>query len=273
MKTISKELLLANCRVESKKAGGSGTVIYSRPNEKGTHSTYLLTNEHVVDDNIEVKRKWSSMLKKDVKMDVLGTVEVHFFKYQYQSRMIGATAIQADIMAYDKDEDIALLKLRDEDKAPSEATLYPKDKVPELGLGMSVIAIGAALGEPPIMTVGRLSQFGREIENREYWISTAPTIFGNSGGAVYLEETGEFIGIPARIAVTLMGFSHDAITHLSYIVPITRIYKFLDDQLFRFLYDANFTEKGETEERERRRREEERKLAARDEQGEEAEDE
>lgn len=261
---LTRETLSTCTRIRSGNVGGSGTVIYSEQNKEGTYSTYVLTNEHVVDNNIKTEKEWSTLLKRDVKKDILGIVEVHFFQYKWEQRSIGATAIEADIMTYDKREDLALLKLRSEPRVESVARLYPKGKEKELRLGMSTMAIGAALGEPPVLTVGRLSQFGREIDNREYWLQTAPTIYGNSGGSVFLEETEDFIGVPSRLAVTISGFGSDAITHLSYIVPITRIYGFLDDQLFRFIYDSKFTEEGESEERERRRKEEELKIAAKE---------
>lgn len=259
MSEISREVLLANCRIRAGEAGGSGTVLYSaKSGDK--YSTYILTNHHVVGRCIEVKKEWSPMLKRDVKRDFFSTVEVHFFKYQYSSRAIGTTSIDADIMTYDKNEDLALLKLRDEDKAPSVATLFPKSKEGDLRLGREVFVVGAALGEAPIITSGRLSQFSREIENREYWISTAPIIYGNSGGACYLEDTGELIGVPARVALAGSIFAASAVTHMGFIVPITRIYNFLDDQLFRFIYDSTFTEKGEADERDKRRKQEELKL-------------
>jgi S1-C subfamily serine protease len=198
---------------------------------------------------------------------VLGTVEVHFFKYQYQSRAIGATEIEADIMTYDVEEDLALLKIRDEDEAPAVATMYPKGKESELRLGRPLLAIGAGLGEAPVITQGILSQFGREIENKEFWLSTAPTIFGNSGGAVYLADTHEFVGVPARIAVVASLMGGDAITHLSYFIPISRVYRFLDEQMFRFIYDPSFTEEGEAQAREAKRTEEERKMAVQAKQG------
>ena len=259
MNEIPKEILLANCRIRAQKAGGSGTVLYSSEGGHG-FSTYVLTNCHVVDGSITVKKEWSPLLKRDIKRDFFSTVEVHFFKYQYSSRAIGAISIDADIVTYDKNEDLALLKLRDEDKAPSVVKLFPMGKEGDLRLGREVYVIGAALGESPIITNGRLSQFGREIENREYWISTAPIIYGNSGGACYLEDTGELIGVPARVAIAGTVFSANVVTHLGFIVPITRIYKFLEEQLFRFIYDSNFTEKGEKEEREKRRKQEEMKL-------------
>ena len=265
MSEIAREVLLANCRIRSGNVGGSGTVIYSKGEEE--YSTYVLTNHHVVENNIKVEKKWSPLLKRDIKVDIMGTVEVHFFKYQYSSRAIGNISIDADIMTYDKDEDIALIKLRDTDKVPAVAKMYPRGEETKLRLGRDVIAIGAGLGEPPIMTKGILSQFAREIENREFWISTAPTIFGNSGGAVYLEDTAEFIGIPARLAVIMSFFGGDAITHLSYLIPITRVYKFFEDQLFRFIYDEEFTEDGESKLREKRRKEEQRMMMTEEDRG------
>jgi len=518
-KQLSREMLLPNVRVAAQNAGGSGTVIYSKKDEQGDYSTYVLTNHHVVSRNIEIKSKWSPILKRDVKMDFLTSADVHLFKYQYQcvspntlvllpdlrwvlagelkvgdtllafdedivgdcqrhfrisqvksaniaslpsyrvslangkeivcsaehpwlvnskhsssdwvtteklneitnnphhsrkfpisaielvpvckpvttyeagyisaafdgegsmqdpvsfyqnenamrqkvkelltqlgydygesgmylylrggkdigfkflqefrpprllenfvkgdlnrsiwhhgqkkvtiekveflgnrdvvametstgtfiaegfamhnSRAVGVTAIDADIMAYDPDQDLALLKLRDTDAAPAVAKLYPKGEEPKLRLGMPVMAIGAGMGEPPVLTVGRLSQFAREIDNKEYWLSTAPTIFGNSGGALYLEDTEQLIGVPARIAVAMLGFSPDAITHLSFAIPITRIYEFLDDQMFRFIYDTNFTERGEKEAREAKRKDEELRIAYKDTKGGEEEE-
>lgn len=263
-KPISRDTLLANCRVLAGRAGGSGTVLYSAPNTDEGYSTYILTNHHVVDGLIKIEKKWNSLLKRETKAEVFGIAEVHFFKYRWEQRAVGATAIEAEIMAYDPDEDLALLRLRSDEQVKSVAKMLPKGEEKTLAIGTPVMAIGAGLGEPPVLTTGRLSQFGRDIDNREYWLQTAPTIFGNSGGAVFVEETEEFIGVPARIAVMMMGFSADAITHLSFMIPITRVYKFLEDQLFRFIYDSQFTEEGEAKEREARRKAEELLVAAKE---------
>ncbi len=259
------EKILVPCvRVRAGTAGGSGTVLYSEPDGEEGYSTYVLTNHHVVEDLIKVDKKWSTLLKRDVKTDIFGIPNVEFFKWRWESRVIGAQSIEADIMTYDADEDLALLRLRSDDKYVA-ATMYPRNKEKELRLTMPVMAVGAALGEPPVVTGGFLTQFGREIDNKEYWLQTAPTIYGNSGGAVFLQDSYEFIGVPARIGVSMAGFSADAITHLSFIVPVTRVYEFLEAQLFRFIYDNTFSEKSEKAERERRRKEEERMLAAREE--------
>ena len=71
-------------------------------------------------------------------------------------------------------------------------------------------------------------------------MSSAQIIYGNSGGAIFLKDTGEFIGVPSMIAVTgYMGMS--AITHMGFFIPIFRVYNFLEDNVFQFIYDNTYT--------------------------------
>lgn len=258
-----RELVLPVVRIQAHGATGSGTVIFAKDND-GTPSAFVLTNHHVVDDLIKVEKRWSPLLQRDVKADVRSTAQVHFFTYKWKSRAVAGYSVEADIMAYDKDEDLALLKLRfgDEATLPPAAILYPRGGESELRVTMPVFCIGAGMGEPPVVTGGFLSQFGQEIDNREFWLATAPGIYGNSGGALFLQDTHEFIGVPARISVNVSFMGGDPVTHLMFSIPITRVYKFLEDQLFRFIYDESFTEEAEEKERERRRQREEARIAA-----------
>jgi len=248
------KMLLPCARVLAHESGGSGTVIYSQKTDGG-YSTYLLTNHHVVSGLINLKNEWDSLLKRSIKKDFLETAKVHFFEYQWESRDVGYIAVDADILAYDKGEDLALLHLRGGKKPPGVAKLYTRGEERKLRIGDRIICLGCGLLEPPIFTDGRLSVFNREIENRSYFLTTAASIFGNSGGSIYLEKTGEFLGVPARIAVTGL-FGMSAVEHMSYAVPITRVYQFLDDQMFRFIYDDAFTEESEEENRKKKREEE-----------------
>lgn len=240
-------------RVIAKRSGGSGTVIYSEENDEGGHSTYVLTNHHVVADLITVKDKWNPILQREVKEDERGTPQVHFFEYKWESRAVGGQSLEADILAYSREEDLALLKLRTDRAVPAVAQLYPREDVKDLRIGMPVYTVGSGLLEPPVMTDGHLAQFGREIEDREFWLNTAPSIYGNSGGALFLAESRELIGVPARIAVTGF-FGSDAVTHLSFAIPIDRVWKFLEEQRFRFIEKPDeFTEVSEEKERKRLR--------------------
>lgn len=226
-------------RVRAKEAGGSGQVIHST--EK--NGTFVLTCQHVVDNSIKVKKEWSSILQKEVKKDIKSEVDIEFFKYDYKDRATGSEAVKAEIIAYDKNEDIALLKLKEDPKKRRPvANVMSIEKIEEnLDYMDEVVTIGAALGHSPIVTLGNLCGFSDIIENREYWLSTAPSIFGNSGGATFLSKNWKFIGMPARISVTMAGFAADAITHMGYIVPFTRIRKFFEEQMLEFLYKEGIT--------------------------------
>ena len=261
MKPISMSTLRACVRVTTSEGGGSGTVVYSALDIAGGYSTYILTNEHVVDNSITYAVKWHGILKREWKQEILGEVGVDFFKYQWEQRVYGAESVLAKIMAYDKTEDLALLKLKVLLPIEDVAKLYPKGMESNLKLTAPTTCIGCGLGEPPVVTKGVLSQFGRIIDNKEFWVQTAPFIFGNSGGAIFLEETEEFIGVPSLLPVVMLGFGADAITHMGLIVPITRVYEFLDAQMFRFIYDKTLTEEGEAKAREAKRKADEMRLA------------
>ena len=238
-----KKMLEPMVKVTSEKAVGSGTVVYSQKSEReGEYSTYILTNEHVVDSLITVEDKWDSLLRRNRKVDILGTPKIEFFEYDFSSRVVGGTTFDADIMAYDKDEDIALLRLKVRKKFDNVAKMYSIDNRKDLKCFMPINTIGCGMGNRPVITHGYLSGFGYEIENKEYILSTAPSIFGNSGGAAFLEDTGEYLGIPSRITVAALGFSANVITHLGFFIPFYRICKFLENQIFHFIYDKDFTE-------------------------------
>jgi len=247
--------LYPEVRIRTPKALGSGTVVYQEPtlDEEGMFDTYVITNEHVVDNLIEVKKKWSSILKREVKVDVLGHPQVEVFNFSYKSRVTGAASFNADIMCYDKDEDLALLRVRSTKEFEYIAKLYPEDSVNKLVAFMPVWNIGCGLGGIPAMTGGYLGGFGIDIENKDYMLVTACSIFGNSGGATFLADTGEYVGVPARLSVYPFGWGAAVAVHLGYSIPITRIYKFLRDQIFDFIFTDKTSVDCE-EEREARRK-------------------
>lgn len=234
-----KEALYSCVRVQTKSAGGSGQVIHSSK-ENGT---FILTCEHVIDDAITIKKEWSPVLQQEIKKDIKAEVEVEFFKYSYKDRASGSEAIKAKIIAYDKNEDIAILKLKDNVVRKYVAKLMTPEEARKLKYFDNVVTIGAALGHPPVATVGHIESFNDVIENRDYMLCTAPLIFGNSGGATFSTKDWKLIGMPARISVVIAGFSADPITHLGYIVPCWRIFEFYKEQMLEFLYDKKVTYK------------------------------
>ena len=63
------KILYPVTRVRATDAGGSGVLIYSKPDPKkeGHFINLVLTCEHVVDKNILIRDEWDAVLKKDRK--------------------------------------------------------------------------------------------------------------------------------------------------------------------------------------------------------------
>lgn len=258
---VHAKCLYPEVRIRTDKALGSGTVLFCEPtpDEEGMWDAYVLTNEHVVDNLIKVVKRWDSVLRREVKIDVLGHPTVERFSFAYKSRVVGSQGLQADIVAYDKEDDLALLRVRSPEEFKFVAELYPEEEVNDLVSFMPVWNVGCGMGKQPAITFGYLSGFGVEIENKDYFLVTAPMIFGNSGGATFLQDTCQFIGVPARITVTSLGWSADVVTHLGFSITVARVYQFLRDQIFCFIFDPCCTS-TECEEERKRKREEDRLL-------------
>jgi S1-C subfamily serine protease len=265
---IHKQVLWSTVRVHTDKAYGSGTVIYSGQNKSGEYVTYVLTCFHVIAENIKVEEKFDQRVGYDIKKESRIPAEVEFFYYEKLSKCSGISgSCKADIICYDEDADIALLQLKRTHKVEFIANLYPIDKIDEVHVFDKVFACGAALAHEPIATEGIINFMNEIMENGvEYWMSNAQIIFGNSGGSLFRyseeRETYELLGIPARIAVSMSGFSSTPVTHMGYFVPIPRIYEFLENNFYTFIYGKGTYESCK-EEREKYKEEKEKLLIAR----------
>lgn len=247
-------ILYPSVRVRATKALGSGTVIFCKPEDPEKHpdefETLVLTNHHVIADLIDVKEDWDSNLQRKRYREFRSPAYVEFFEFKRHSRVVSTNGKEAKVVAWDDKLDLAVLRLETVTQTQFVAKLCPAERF-ERGIFAfdRVFTVGAALGEDPVVTEGRIAQFDRKIEAEPYLLTTAPSIFGNSGGAVYLTDTEELIGVPARIAVAGFG---SAVTHLSYSIPITTVYRFLDEKEFQYVYDPRFTSKKCAATRERK---------------------
>ncbi|MBC8436982.1 hypothetical protein H8D85_01515 [bacterium] len=97
------EMMYPTVRVRTSKSGGSGTVVYSQKHEDEWH-TYVVTNHHVIADNVQVRKKWDPVKKKKMDTEILDTVQVEFFKYNNYSHCVSSENVEADIVAYSEYE-------------------------------------------------------------------------------------------------------------------------------------------------------------------------
>ena len=242
-------------RVLSARAGGSGTIVYSEPDpsNEGEFITIILTNHHVVDSSISYRDEWDSVLKKDRKTEIFQKVDVDVFDYVRMSTVDSSNRYKADIVAYDKVHDLALLKMDSPREFKFKATLLPEDKIKSLRLFMDVVVAGCSLLHDPFCTFGQLTYLVEIIDMKEYLMTNANSIFGNSGGALYLKETGELLGVPSRVTVNQLGFGLDVQTWMGFTSHPKRLYEFFREQEMNFLFDKTDTYKASKERREKMR--------------------
>lgn len=238
IKILHEQVLYPSVRVRAGSSGGSGTVLYSEKDALGKVRTFILTNHHVIDDLIDIGKKWNSRLSKWVEEEKRKTAEVHFFRYNNMSTTIGSYAVEADVVAYDEDDDMALLELRDtENKADYVAVIIKKEQIKTIHMFEPVYVSGSTLGHPPIASYGMMTYQNDEIESKKFWMTNASISFGNSGGGLFIKRGGRyvFIGVPSRIQ--MQGFS--PANFMAYFIPPDRVIEFLEDQSYQFIFDAS----------------------------------
>lgn len=259
-----EQMLYTTVLVAAKAGTGSGTVIFSKPVSKFVYCydlngmteadekaynkclkdtepsetyTYVLTNFHVVSDSISVAEEWNPKRKKDVKTEKRVPVEVKFFDYNNYSREVGTRGKTADIVAYNKDLDLALVRIRDTENTPKYiATLKPA--ATKLYAFEPAWAVGAGLGKPPFPTSGMIANLDQRFNGHRYMLSTAPIIFGNSGGGLYhfsaQHSRYELIGVPSQVSA--VGFGQ-AVSHMGWSIPMETIKDFLTNNNLSFVHN------------------------------------
>ncbi len=235
---MHQEMLYPSVRIKVSGGGASGTVVYSSEYE-GQQHTYVLTNFHVISSNIKVGDEWSPQEQKQVKVERRSPVMVEWFDYNDLSREVGTRGKTADIVAYNENLDLALLRIRDKEATIKHiAKLAPENRV--LHLFEAAWAVGSGLGQPPFPTQGMISNLDQQINGNRYIFSSAPIIFGNSGGSLYhYEESNqsyEMIGVPAMGAVIRLGWGGSTVEHMAWAIPMETVYKFLRDNRFHFIW-------------------------------------
>lgn len=207
-------------RITYGNTGGSGTIIHSL--EDGT---FILTNNHVIAEAIRIVEEWNSEKQEELKTEKRSVVYVEIFKYRNISTPVGTLKVEADIVAYNEDEDIALLKLRFDELVPDVASLIPATDIDKIQVMDETVAVGCSLLFPPIPSTGILTRKNFLIQSLPFCMSSAQIIYGNSGGGMFNAITGEFIGIPSRVPVIGWG---TPITHMGLFIPVDRIYQWFE---------------------------------------------
>lgn len=236
-----EKILYPTTLVRTAKAGGSCSILYSRPHHDGAgFQTFGLTNHHVIDDAISFADDYDPLVGRNVKKPIRQVVNVGIYSYRDLSKQESVVGYQADIVHWDKSRDLALLELRDRHEVKYVAKLFPETGK-NLYIGQPVIAVGCSLGHKPLPSFGVLSSLDEQIENQPKFMSSAQVIYGSSGGALYTLEDKELIGVPCAGDVVISGFAASPIPHLGYAIPYYVVYDFLREGCYDFIIDPDKT--------------------------------
>lgn len=190
---------------------GSGVLLESRPRPEGGFTTYMVTSWHVV-------------------RDIYGSAErvatpVPVRMYLPEGGLRNETA---SMVAYDVPLDVALLVLDTAQAVPCGARLASRERVASVRIFDPVYAVGCPLGNDPIPTAGEIAATQHEVDGARYWMVSAPTYIGNSGGGIFDAHTHELVGIFSKI------YTHGAmrstiVPHMGLATPLSMIYGWLDE--------------------------------------------
>lgn len=203
-------LLQVMVRVRAPIGTGSGTIIYSKDNR-----TFIMTNYHVVSSAVEANPyDIGAPVPDEYKQIAVDTIEGEF---------------KATVFCFDKKHDIAILEVN---YPLPHFDLYSGP--PDPALGEKVYVIGCGGGELPFITEGRVTLVDTKIEDLRFIMLSAPSFFGNSGGAAFVlrNNTYYFLGIPSRLRAS--GFGAVA-CHMDYIIPMDRIFHFFRSRMLHEL--------------------------------------
>jgi len=150
----------------------------------------------------------------------------HVIEYAHSAKITinNQTYPVTQILAYDKEIDLAVLKIDAQDLVPAE---FGDSSL--LRVGDSVSALGSPLGYRMTLTSGIVSAMDRELEidgESMYLLQTDAAInFGNSGGALF-NDRGQVVGVTTAKIVATDGSSEA----LGFAIPSDRV-KYVVDLL------------------------------------------
>jgi S1-C subfamily serine protease len=181
---------------------GSGTM-FTREVEPGVFKSYVWTAGHVVDD---LRTERSVIDKKTgTKKIIVGFKDCQIYQETIQDgRKVKQEYLDCKVICFsncDTGDDQAVLEVRMRNYTRETTTFYLGDEIP--GIGTELIHVGSLLGDigSCSFTTGVTSQVGRLLALDDnyaevvYDQTSAVSFPGSSGGGVFNQETGQYIGM------------------------------------------------------------------------------
>ena len=162
--------------------------------------------------------------------------EIRFFDPQIGR--LGSEAFRGVEIASLKGSDLSLVRV--DRKSP---WLYIAETASEpvclkLSVFDTVYAVGCPLGNQPLPTYGEISSQYKPVGDEIFWMVSAPTFFGNSGGGIFLANEGQLVGISSMI-YTYGKRTPMVVPHMGLFVPMQTVRSWLRREGFAHLMDPH----------------------------------
>ncbi len=212
VETMWSKLMGPTVQLSGATTVGSGVLLESiqLPGDEG-YKTHVLTAWHVVRD----------ILADSELLD--GPIPVTMY-----SREGAKQSYQASLLHFDADIDSALLELDSRQPVPFGAKLASRTELNSMRIFSNVYAAGCPLGNDPIPTFGEIADTRHVVDNEHYWMISAPTFVGNSGGGIFDAESFDLIGIFSKI-YTHGTLRPTVIPHMGLSTPLSVIYEWFEE--------------------------------------------
>jgi S1-C subfamily serine protease len=142
----------------------------------------------------------------------------------------------AKLVLFDCRRDIALLRLNSSRQFKQVAALTTLKELSSVDIFTKAYAVGCPLGNRPLPTLGEISSKKKIVGDQVFWMLSAPTYFGNSGGGVYLADNCRLIGVSSMI-YTYGKINPTVVPHMGLFVPLETVYRWLDSEGYSFLHE------------------------------------
>jgi S1-C subfamily serine protease len=205
---------------------GSGVVVSSELVDENLWATWIVTAYHVVEE------------VRDFALDDVVVDEIRFFDPEIGR--LGSEVFRGVEIASLKDSDLSLVRVDRTSPWPFVADSASEPVCLKLSVFDTVYAVGCPLGNQPLPTFGEISSQYKPVGDEIFWMVSAPTFFGNSGGGIFLSGSGQLVGISSMI-YTYGKRSPMVVPHMGLFVPLQTVRSWLRREGFAHLMDPTPT--------------------------------
>lgn len=207
-----RDIVAPTVQLSGETTVGSGVLLTSRHLGKGAgYETLLVTSWHVVRD-----------ILADAGSDE-APVPVAVFDMQGNVRSMTASLLCREVKM-----DAALLRLNSRKRLDHGATLATRQELDSRRVFHDLYAVGCPLGNDPIPTRGEIADLTHVVDGTSYWMISAPTYIGNSGGGIYDAGSGRLMGLFSKI-YTHGSVRPTVVPHMGLVTPLGPFYDWLEE--------------------------------------------